>query len=282
MSEYDKALDKREAVDVGWLIRSVNRMIRPLVRLCIGRMSCNAFINVIKRIYVEEATTYLEQENPGKKVTKSALALLSGLDSRAVDAIMKEESESLCSRDIWPEAEILGAWASEKTYHDIESETPKVLPIYGKGLTFQTLVSRAAGRNVTCQTVLEKLIQSNNVRVIDDTHVQLLSQFHSPVTPVEKNVFEAGSFAISRLARTVGHNLEEGTVHDKWLQQERWSVKIPADKLKMLRADIRTLVEGHISSSEQLLEANEDPVKTDAHCSIGLGWYYWESPNDRT
>lgn len=280
MGKYNKAFDKKASAEIDWLVKSVTRMVRPVVRLCVGRMSCNAFINVVKRIYVEEATTYLERENSGKKVTKSALALLSGLDSRAIDGIMQENTEPSTAADIRPEAAILEAWAADETYRSPGSEKPMVLPIFGRGLTFQTLVSRVAGRNVTCRTVLEKLIHSNNVRVVDENFVELLHRSYLPVSASERELLETGSAAIGRIARTVSHNMEVDDCTEKWLQQDRWSVKIPCDKLEMLKSDIRSLVETHIQSAEEVLESYEDPVKTRAHCSAGLGWYYWESTPD--
>lgn len=280
MSKHDKALENQEAADVGWLVRSVTRMVRPVVRLCVGRMSCNAFINVVKRIYVEEANQFLKRESPDKKVTKSALALLTGLDSRAVNSIMQERNEALTGGDILPEMAIIDVWANDETFLDRHTGNPRILPIYGRGLTFQTLVSRTAGRNVTCPTVLEKLTANNHVRLIDDTHVELLDRFYSAATATEKVIFEAGSFAIGRLAGTVGHNLNEHGEGNKWLQQERWSIRIPRERVEYIRNEVRALVEEQIRGAERVLEKHEDPVKTNAHCSAGLGWFYWESNPD--
>ncbi|NBB92089.1 MAG: hypothetical protein GVY32_02850, partial [Gammaproteobacteria bacterium] len=70
--------------DINWLVEAMTRMARPLVRFAIGRVSCSALVNLIREIYVEEAREYLEEQNPDRKVTRSALALICGMDGRAI------------------------------------------------------------------------------------------------------------------------------------------------------------------------------------------------------
>ena len=57
-------------------------MFRKVVRLVIGTVSLPALMDILKAIYVEEAQKKLERE--GARPTRSAIALMTGLDTRVV------------------------------------------------------------------------------------------------------------------------------------------------------------------------------------------------------
>ena len=64
----------------------LSRVFRRVVRLVIGTVSLPALYDILKAIYVEEAQKKLERE--GSKPTKSAIALMTGLDTRVVSALL--------------------------------------------------------------------------------------------------------------------------------------------------------------------------------------------------
>lgn len=262
------------------MVTSAERILRPIVRLLIGRISCNVFTNLVRQLYVEEGKLNLHETDPGRRVTKSALALLTGLDTRAITNL-EEASQDFSILDLSPEAAVLGVWADDETYRDHETGEPIKLPIYGRGLTFQTLVTRTVGRNVTCPTVLEKLSESGNIEVVDDNYVVLKNKFYRPVRGSQRTALQAGSFALNRLATTLNRNLEyadSDASNERWMQQDRWTKRLPPERLKQFRADIRELIERHIVEAEQAMEPHESPVRTSEHYSAGVGWYYWEKP----
>lgn len=93
--------------DISWLVDAVTRMVRPIVRFSIGRVSCAALVNLIREVYIEEARDYLERQNPDRKVTRSALALLCGMDGRAIKAYEELPERSYAAADVSSEASIL-------------------------------------------------------------------------------------------------------------------------------------------------------------------------------
>lgn len=267
---------QQQAADTGWLIKAVERMFRPMVRLLVGRMSCNVVVDLIKQLFVHEAKRKLQLEERNRRVTKSALALMTGLDTRMITAL-EVANHDYSFTDLSPEAAVLEIWANDKTYLDLESGNPRILPIYGRGLSFQTLVTRTVGRNVTCPTVLDRLVESGNVEVVNDNFVALKEKYFSPIKESERTALDAGSFAVNRLASTIEHNMEsQSASNEKWLQQDRWSRKIPAENLPAFRRELRELLDRHIVETEQVMEPHEDPVSTETHCQAGIGWYYWE------
>lgn len=269
--------------DISWLVEAMTRMVRPIVRFAIGRVSCAALVNLVREIYVQEAKIYLQAENPDRKVTRSALALLCGMDGRAIKAFEENPDRSYVPSDVCSEAAILEMWNKDEDFANPESGEPHELLIHGPHGTFQRLVSRAAGRAVTPQTALERLLESGNVELLDDgMKVRLVDTVYKPVKDSEKTAIEAGSLAINRLGKSVIHNTSRVAESDApWLQQDRWSTRIPADRLEEVRKSIRAVLEKHILEVESCMEDEEKKPSESPECSVGVGWYYWESAPER-
>lgn len=264
--------------DVSWVIEAMTRMVRPIVRFAIGRVSCNALVELVRETYVHEAREHLREQNPDRKVTRSALALICGMDGRAIKNFEENENRSYAAGDLCSEAAILEMWNEDEAFRDRGSGDPAELLIHGPHGTFQRLVSRAAGRAVTPQTALERLLESGNIELCDNhTRVRLIDPFFKPVRESERTAIEAGSLAVNRLGRAVVHNTSQKPRSEPaWLQQDRWSQRIPAERLEAVRADIRKILEKHIGEIETHLEAEEKHASRAEECSVGIGWYYWE------
>ena len=65
-------------------------LFRKIVRLLIGTISYPVLVDLLKSLYVEEAEKKLERS--GSKPTKSALALITGLDTRVVSSVLKDKT----------------------------------------------------------------------------------------------------------------------------------------------------------------------------------------------
>src|SRR6056297_2838973 len=206
------------------LASAIERVIRPFVRLIVGRISCGFLVQQVKRIYIEEARRWVERNDPKGRVTKSKLAMLTGLDTRTISSIEEDtaHSENCSVVDLCPEAGVLHKWRSSKPFID-EQGNPKQLPIFGRTIAFQALASSVVGRNVTCQTVLERLVESGNVEIVDYDFVKLVNPFYQPIKTSDETIIEAGSWSITRLIDTVNHNLRTSEKDQRLLQQDRYS-----------------------------------------------------------
>lgn len=256
---------------------SVERVFRPFIRLIVGRVSCGFLIQQLKRIYIEEARRWIEQHDPNGRVTKSKLALLTGLDTRTISSFEENAVAPSEARvvDLCAEAAVLETWSSQSKYRDA-SDKPAVLPILGRGISFQSLVTSTVGRNVTAQTVLDRLLESNNVEVVDDDFVRLLNPFFQPIKESEGTLIEYGTLSASRLLDTVYHNLNSEDRHARRLQQSRWSVRVRRDQLPALEAEMRALVERQIVEVEELLIRYEQPDDGPGMGSFGVGWFFFK------
>ncbi|GAB4185096.1 MAG: hypothetical protein Tsb002_08560 [Wenzhouxiangellaceae bacterium] len=267
--------------DTDWLIKSVYRILRPIVRLLINRIACDALLDVVRRIYIDECTRLLEGDSDKSgKVTMSALALRTGMDSRMINKLMSS-CPTYPPEEISREAAVLARWASDPMYLDPDTGQPKDLLIYGHGPTFQGLVTRAAGRNVTVNTVLDRLVESGNVETLDEFHVRLIDRLFSLGSTAERPLYEVGSASINGFISTIEYNiLHASSPDDKWFQQRRYSHSIPRDKLPEFRQAMRETLERLACECESTVDEYDKPSAqaNDDVVTAGFGAYYWEEP----
>ena len=120
----------------------LSRVFRKVVRLVIGTVSLPALTDILKAIYVEEAQKKLERE--GSKPTKSAIALMTGLDTRVVSSILTQTpEEAIQVQNVNPENALIDMWSSDPFFQNPDTGNPADLPIAGRGRTFQGLVLKS-------------------------------------------------------------------------------------------------------------------------------------------
>ncbi len=276
------ALNLSRNPEVGRFAASILRVLRPLIRLMVGNITFPAFLNMAKTIYVEEAERKLLQRDSNARITKSSLALLTGIDTRAISHILSSDpnSREVEAKDLLPEAHVLAKWALDPIYLD-ELSDPLDLPIYGRGQTFQSLVSQTAGRNVTAQTVLDRLVASGNIELVDENTVRLLSRYYFPLSGAKYELIDVGMAAAANLLSTVQFNVDHRDDPSRRLiQQQRWSNTIPADKYKEFKLAIEKQIRENIDSSLAKIENYEDENSAEQLMTAGVGFYFFESPKD--
>jgi hypothetical protein len=252
----------------------LSRVFRKVVRLVIGTVSLPALVDILKNLYVEEAQKKLARE--GSKPTKSAIALMTGLDTRVVSTLMEQEEGDLQTLNVNPEHALIDMWSSDIFFRDPQTGKPASLPIVGKGRTFQTLVLRAIGRNVTVKTVIGRLLASRNVRVVqeDVEKVELLSMIYSPISSDKAKQTEVGLIEASRVLTAVIHNMKSDP-EIRVPQQGRWTYRLDPKNYREFRRRARTLLEKQIKEGELLLEEFEEVAKESGQITVGIGWYQW-------
>lgn len=261
-----------------WLAESIERVLRPLIRIIIGSVTFPAFFELAKKVFVEEAQRKLRRADPDKKPTKSALALLTGIDTRVINQIIAQSTESTEYRpqDMCPESAVLDRWASNKEYRDPKTGQPMDLLIYGRGQSFQTLVTKTVGRNVTPSTVLERLTDSENIQLIDDNTVRLLSHLYFPLRGSKQAKVDSGTHAASNVLRAANHNLRHQNEEELFVQRQMWTLKLPVSRQQEFRQALRELLSKQVMDAEAEIAQFEAEVPGDETTTAGVGYYYWE------
>jgi hypothetical protein len=261
--------------DAKSITQILSRVFRKIVRLAIGSISFPVLVDILKAIYVEEAQKKLLRE--GSKPTKSALALITGLDTRVVSAVLAQNlSTTIQNQNVNPEHSLIDMWTSDPFFQDSETGLPAKLPIEGRGRTFQSLVLRSIGRNITVKTVIGRLLASKNIRVVqeDIEEVELLSMIYSPISNDKAKQTEVGMIEASRVLSAVIHNMNSSP-ELRVPQQGRWTYRLDPNNYKRFRQKIRRLLDKQIKEGESLLEEFEEATKQEGQLTVGIGWYQW-------
>ena len=253
----------------------LSRVFRKVVRLVIGTVSLPALTDILKAIYVEEAQKKLERE--GSKPTKSAIALMTGLDTRVVSSLMAQDPEAaMHAQSVNPENALIDMWSSDAFFQDPETGNPADLPISGRGRTFQGLVLKSIGRNITVKTVMDRLLAWGAIRVNrgDIDTVELVSKTYLPLTDDRIKHTEIGLLEASRVLGAVIHNMTADP-ETRVPQQGRWTYRLSAERYKEFRLRTRDLLDKQIKEGESLLEEFEEATKQPGQITVGIGWYQW-------
>ena len=264
-----------EQSDAKSITHFLSRVFLKVVRLVIGSVSVPALIEILKAIYVEEAQMKLLRE--GSKPTKSAIALITGLDTRVVSTVLDQNLETtIRNQNVTPENDLIDMWAGDPFFQDPETGSPASLPISGRGRTFQGLVLKAIGRNITVKTVMDRLLIGGSIRVNrgDIDTVELVSELYLPLTDDRVRHTEVGLLEASRVLSAVIHNMSSEP-ETRVPQQGRWTYRLSPGKYKEFRLQIRQLLAKQIKEGESLLEQFEETTKRPGQMTVGIGWYQW-------
>jgi len=253
----------------------LSQVFRKVVRLVIGTVSLPALYDILKTIYVEEAQKKLERD--GGKPTKSAIALMTGLDTRVVSSMMDESASGVAeTQSVNPENALIDMWSSDPFFLDPETGEPADLPIAGRGKTFQGLVLKAIGRNITVKTVMDRLLAWGSIKVNhgDIDTVELVSRTYLPLSDDRIKHTEIGLLEASRILGAVVHNMNSQP-ETRVPQQGRWTYRLDPVRYKEFRIKARNLLDKQIKEGESLLEEFEEPTKVPGQITVGIGWYQW-------
>jgi len=253
----------------------LSRVFSRIVRLVIGSVSLPALVDILKAIYVKEAEEKLLRE--GSKPTKSALALITGLDTRVVTQVLEQNLEStIHNQNVNPENALIDMWSGDPYFQDPNTGKAAALPIAGRGKTFQGLVLRSIGRNITVKTVLDRLLSSGSVKVNrgEVETVELISQIFLPLTDRRVRLTELALLEASRILGAVVHNMNSKPEF-RVPQQGRWTYRLANERINEFRQRARELLDKQIIEGERLLEEFEEPKKHAGQVTVGIGWYQW-------
>lgn len=254
---------------------AVRLVLHRIIRLLVGTISFPAILELIKAIYVEEAEKKLNRA--GTKPTKSAIALLTGLDTRVVSMVLDARFDvSMEPKQICAENALLDMWSNDPFFQDPERKKPSILPIEGKGRTFQGLILKSVGRNITVKTVIDRLLSSGNIKIHSGAieRVEMLSQFYSPISDDIAKMTDIAYLESSRVLSAAIHNMNTDP-ELRVPQQGRWTYRLDPKNYKEFRKKARQLLDKQIKEGEALLEQFEELEKQPGQLTVGIGWYQW-------
>lgn len=267
------------------LERAVVALMRPLVRLVLKRgMAFGQFAELVKRAYVEAAEE--DFTVPGRKLTISRVAVLTGLTRKEASRLMQEEpavSESQARRRVNRAARVVSAWAVDPAFQDAHG-VPLELPFdagSSQAPSFSRLVA-LHGADVPPRAVLDELMRVGAVGRREDGRIHLVERAYIPAGDEASKLDILGT-DVADLIAAIEHNLEPD-VAVRYFQRKVAYDNLPADYLPALRA---LLAE---RGQALLEEINDDMARHDRDLAgvtsdaprrrAMVGIYYFEDEND--
>lgn len=250
-------------------------LLGKIVRLLVGTISFPALMDMLRAVYVEEGKRKLEKD--GSRPTKSALALITGLDTRVVSSVLAKGCDtSLKPNEVSPEFTLIDLWNSDPFFQDSTTGKPAILPIEGRGRTFQTLVLRSIGRNITVKTVMDRLLRSHTIKVLEEDipRIELISLEYTPISNDRAQLTDITFLEASRVISAGIHNMNSDP-EMRVPQQGRWTYRLSSKDYKEFRKEARLLLQRQIKEGEKLLEKFEESNKNPNQITVGIGWYQW-------
>jgi len=258
------------------LAAAVVRVLRPLIRAVLrSGLSYKAFNDLVKWVYVD--VSMREFTIPGRKNSKSRVAVLTGLTRREVDRLvrMREPKEGTPER-YNRAARVLSGWADDPQFQNADGAA-KVLNVDGND-GFMELVRQYSG-NQPYRAVLDELVRVGSVERIEGDQVRLLKAYYEPVTGrQEEEKLNILGIASGDLLETIAYNIRR-TDAPPFYQQEIYE-RFPEEKLAELRELIRKHCDQFAIRTDRILYSNlaqQRPERKDSDRRAGVGIYYFES-----
>ncbi|MEY2874048.1 MAG: hypothetical protein RLZZ373_1419 [Pseudomonadota bacterium] len=211
-------------------------MLAPLVRWLLEQgIPLNALVRTLRGVYLSEAHEDLGRR--GRRVTDSALSVLTGIHRKEVRAFMEAHHEpagappSAPRLSPTPAATLFTQWITDPDYRAPEGEVRRELPRHGPAPSFEAL-AREASRDVHPRTLLEELerlalveVQPEQVRLLSDRFVPPV---HDPaaVRTMAVNVADHIASAV--------HNLRADTSAQRRLEQSVYADGLSTESAEYL------------------------------------------------
>lgn len=263
------------------MMKAAVRMSHSLAEILVGHLPYDVAARLLRQAYLHAAHCKLKKLKPDKRITKSALALISGLDTRAIKALEEEAEQPMEHQlaDSLPYTCVLTNWALKPGWQDPKTGKPLRLKIYGEGRTFRSLVVYSIAKNISYQPVLEELVNKGNVRIIEGKYVELLNPTPDRMDIEKARTLDLGSMAISALHRSIAHNVELQAGERRRRGSLAGEYHIPVNRLPEVQDKLEQLLaETHYRALE-ILEPYRNPDAADTAVA-GIGMFYWEADDD--
>ena len=184
---------------------AITNLLRPLVMFLLRNgVPYQTFADIAKRVYVDLATEKFDI--PGRKQSKSRVAILTGLSRREVLRVKRlPAQDDLGALDrINRAARVISGWVRDRRFSD-ESGQPTDLPFDGGNVCFLQLVKSYSG-DAPARAVLDELMRVGVVERTPDGRIRLLERSYIPKTREIDKIGILGSDT-AYLIGTIDHNI---------------------------------------------------------------------------
>lgn len=272
--------------DVAILTRAIEKVFRKLIQMLIGKMSLKKLQEMIQIIFIEEAEAKLKKAAPGKNVALGDIALQTGVDTRTIKKIKTyiALSKPIHQDDFFldgfmPLFKLFDLWMNDPRFFNAATGKPRRLSIEGDGNSFTELVKTAIqSRGLTAQAVLKRLREIDVVELDNAKGTVVLRQEDNVfIGKDDMDMLEVGLTAISNLAGTVGHNIENHLNEDaRYFQRGSWNYQFNPQNIEHVRSTIHRYLRKVDAQARELITSLAEAEIQKGQITAGISMFYFE------
>jgi len=218
-------------------------------------------------------------ENVSERKSISQISALTGLSRTAVSKIMKSPirvKSEIQLREKYTNR-ILAAWHQDPKYIDKDG-LPKAIPIFGRGISFETL-TQTNGGGIPVRAMIDELLRTAAVKILPNRRVKALK------------LVAVGQGNSVDMIRSMGVKMEDligSLLHNARMETSpRFvasveSTRIPIKKLALIRREVADRGSTFISELEESLFSDPKSGKSKSRdrpersCRAGIAVFYFE------
>ena len=280
------APDQNSPREVAILTRSIELVARNFIKILVGKSSLVRLQELVQTLFVEEAENYLQKERPGKEVSLTSLAVLTGADTRKLTQVRNSETyrsplheAPQFLEEVTPEACVIELWTSNPRFTDLETGVPREIDLWGEEGSFEILVREAIRtRGVTVQSIAERMQRNNLVDLTPEGKLRLKLTTFAPLEMRQKiGDIKLGLDAVGHLLGTVQANLATDDPDEKLFQRGSWTHRLSPENRVQLESTISAYLEQADDEARTILDSFEEEGADDGQIAAGVGMFYFET-----
>jgi len=257
----------------------VLRILRPLVRILLRNgISYGTFADLAKGVYIDVARQDFSMRD--RKQSTSRVSILTGLSRKEVTRVAKLQrpNDQRSAEQYNRAARVIAAWLREPEFIDGEGQ-PAILPMSGRGATFNELVRRFSG-DIPARAIRDELMRVGALEQLEDGRIRLLARAYIPKTSEIDKIQILGT-DVSHLISTIDHNLQPDTP-EPFFQRKVAYDNLPQEVLPQFRKLTVRKAQALLENMDRWLarhdrDTNPAVAGTD-RSRAGIGIYYFEEP----
>lgn len=275
----------------GMLIDAVEKVLQQVLGILLGRMSFPKFVDLARKVFVEEAERKLRKETGKRNVPLTELGLLTGIDTRSLSRVRNSsdfdrpmsESETFFL-ELTPEAAIVDMWRTHPDFLDQDTGEPLRLDVFGPSPSFESLVtSTVKSRGITVQSILNRLVKSESVGISKSgEEVQLKSSIWMHYSKLDvEGAYGSGLTGVSRHLDTVIKNIRAMTGEgEPRFERLFWTTRLAPEKEKLFKDKITKFLEESSEEATELIAPFDRNHSLPKRYTAGVGFYYFDSKEE--
>jgi len=256
---------------------TIMRILQPLVRILLRNgVAYGTFADIARKIFVDMG--FEEAKRSNQKQTVSNVSIITGINRKEVkrlhEALAVDTDNSL--RKFNRIVRVLAGWQHDEEFLDKDHEVKDLL-LEGETGSFTSLVKKYSG-DMPVVAMLNALIDSGNIKVIDNGNIQLINPNYLPKSDSDEKLNILG-IDTAEFIETIDHNITIEDPDDAWFQRKASNTKVRIDALPKLKQRINKKAQQLLEDIDQDLSENESDNE-DESCSVSFGIYFSRKSND--